>query len=240
MNGFIHSIESMGLVDGPGIRTVVFLSGCKLRCRFCHNPDTWAAGQGEETSPEQLLQKLRRFQTYYRASGGGVTFSGGEPLMQPGFLNETLRLCKEAGIHTCLDTAGVSDADEGTLAGILANTSLVLFDVKDYRPDGYQALTGQPIGASEGFIALAERMGVPIWVRQVVVPGLNDSDGYMQGLQEYVGKIRGVQRVELLPYHLLGVHKYAAMGIPYSLEGVPAMDAARCQAMQEKYFPAST
>ena len=240
MNGYVHSIETMGLVDGPGIRTVVFLAGCKLRCRFCHNPDTWAEGQGQLFTPESLLKRLQRFRTYYRASGGGVTFSGGEPLMQPEFLAETLRLCKEAGIHTCLDTAGVSDADEGTLRGILENTSLVLFDVKDYDPARYRELTGQPIDCSERFIGLVQQMGVHIWVRQVVRPGVNDTESYLEGLKAYAGRMQGVERVELLPYHILGAHKYEAMGIPYPLAGMPPMDPEKCRALQEKYFPAST
>ena len=226
----------MGLVDGPGIRTVVFMAGCKLRCRFCHNPDTWAPGEGSVFTPEKLLGRLMRFRTYYEASGGGVTFSGGEPLMQPEFLLETLHLCREAGIHTCLDTAGVSETGEEMLRRILEETCLVLFDVKDFEPVGYQALTGQPMDKADRFIQLVQQIGVPIWVRHVVVPGLNDSEQHLQGLKAYVDSLQGVERVELLPYHLLGVHKYAAMGIPYSLDGTPAMDPDRCRQLQEKYF----
>ena len=126
MTGFLHSIESMGTVDGPGIRTVVFLQGCALRCQYCHNPDTWHAQGGQQITPEALVKKLRRFQPYYVRSGGGVTFSGGEPLLQPDFLAECLRLCRAEGIHTCIDTAGVGLGDYDA---ILQNTDLVLYDV---------------------------------------------------------------------------------------------------------------
>ena len=161
--------------------------------------------------------------------------------MQPEFLAETLRLCKEAGIHTCLDTRrGFGGGTSGTLRGILENTSLVLFDVKDYDPARYRELTGQPIDCSERFIGLVQQMGVPVWVRQVVRPGVNDTESYLEGLRAYAGRMQGVERVELLPYHILGAHKYEAMGIPYPLAGMPPMDPEKCRALQEKYFPAST
>ncbi len=236
MNGYIHSIESMGLVDGPGIRTAVFLSGCRLRCRYCHNPDTWKEGAGEVFSPEELIQKLKRFSTYYRASGGGVTFTGGEPLLQPEFLTETLSLCNQAGIHTCIDTAGFGTGDEAQYREILSHTGLVLYDVKHYRPEEYRALTGQPIEETLRFLRIVQEMGVPIWVRHVVVPGLTDSEEHLRGLRQYAGTIKGVQKVELLPYHRLGVHKYEHLGIPYSLEDVPVMDVERCAELQEKFF----
>lgn len=233
MTGYLHSIESMGTVDGPGIRTVVFLRGCALRCRYCHNPDTWKTGGGQQIIPEALVQKLRRYVPYYTRSGGGVTFSGGEPLLQPEFLSECLRLCKAEGIHTCIDTAG---AGLGDYDGVLQNTDLVLYDVKHEAPDAYRALTGQPIDRTHAFVEAVRKAGTPMWVRHVVVPGVTDGEAHMQALTGYIRTLPNVQRVELLPYHLLGVNKYAALGLPYPLEGVPAMDRARCEQYQDTYF----
>ena len=232
MTGYLHSMESMGTVDGPGIRTVVFLQGCALHCSYCHNPDTWGKG-GTPTEPEALVQRLSRYRTYYSRTGGGVTFSGGEPLLQPEFLAEALRLCKQAGIHTCVDTAGVGlgDYDE-----ILKYTDLVLYDVKHEDPHAYIALTGQPIDRTHAFVEAVRAHAVPMWVRHVVVPGLTDTQDHLRRLSAYIATLPRVERVELLPYHLLGVNKYAALGLPYPLEGVPQMDQTRCEMYQNKYF----
>lgn len=218
--GYIHSIESMGLVDGPGIRTVVFLQGCGIRCCYCHNPDTWTHDGGEATSPEALVKKLCRFKSYFDASGGGVTFSGGEPLQQPEFLAEALRLCKEAGLHTCIDTAGVGLGDYDA---ILANTDLVLYDVKHFTPEGYQQITGTTMARTLAFLDAVQKADVPLWVRHVVVPGLTDGDDHICALADYIKGIRNVQKVELLGYHLLGREKYRVSNLPYALEGVPAL-----------------
>lgn len=219
----------MGLVDGPGIRAVVFMQGCRLRCRYCHNPDTWAQVGGETMTPEALVARLRRFQPYFAPSGGGVTFSGGEPLMQPEFLLQALRLCHEAGIHTCLDTAGVG---EGDYEAILRHTDLVLYDVKHHTPQGYEAITGRPMDETLRFVEAVRRAGAPMWVRHVLVPGLTDGEEHLRGLARYVQTLPRVQRVELLGYHLLGASKYKTMGIPYPLEGVPALSEARRAACQ--------
>ena len=218
--GYIHSIESMGLVDGPGIRTVVFLQGCGIRCCYCHNPDTWIHDGGEATSPEALVKKLCRFKSYFDASGGGVTFSGGEPLQQPEFLAEALRLCKEAGLHTCIDTAGVGLGDYDA---ILANTDLLLYDVKHFTPEGYQQITGTTMERTLAFLDAVQKADVPLWVRHVVVPGLTDGDDHICALADYINGIRNVQKVELLGYHLLGREKYRVSNLPYALEGVPAL-----------------
>ena len=220
--GLIHSVESMGLGDGPGIRTVFFLQGCALRCRYCHNPDTWERNSGAAAwyTPGEVLRRLERFRPYYGCTGG-VTFSGGEPLLQPEFLGETMRLCRQAGIHTCLDTAGVGLGDYGA---ILANTDLVLLDVKHYTPEGYRAVTGADMGEYRRFLAAVQAAEIPLWVRHVVVPGLTDGEAHLAGLEDYLKTLRHVQRVELLPYHTLGVHKYAALGIPYPLEGVAPLE----------------
>ena len=222
--GIIHSLESMGLVDGPGIRTVVFLQGCALRCQYCHNPDTWRRENpaAERMTPGELLQRLERFRPY-SGETGGVTFSGGEPLLQPEFLLESLKLCRQAGIHTCLDTAGHGFGDYGE---ILKYTDLVLLDVKHETPQGYRQVTGGDMGPYLRFVEAVRQAGVPLWVRHVVVPGLTDGEAHLERLEEYLRTLPRVERVELLPYHTLGVHKYAALGLPYPLEGVSSMEEA--------------
>ena len=229
MEAYVHSIESMGLVDGPGIRVVVFLQGCALRCRYCHNPDSWALHEGVRYTAKALVEKLSRFPTYFAASGGGVTFSGGEPLLQGEFLADCLRLCKERGIHTCLDTAGVG---AGNYDEILKYTDLVLFDVKHYEPEAYHALCGADMAESLRFIEAVRRAGVPMWLRHVLVPNLTDSKEHLEGLAAYMARLPNVEKIELLPYHRLGEAKYEVMGMEYSLSGTADMDkqvAENCQ-----------
>jgi pyruvate formate lyase activating enzyme len=233
--GKIHSVETMGMVDGPGIRVVIFLQGCALRCLFCHNPDTWETNSpsAEEVSPKDLVKKIVRYKPYF-ANDGGVTFSGGEPLLQPEFLLETLRRCREAGIHTCLDTAGCG---KGSYEEILQYTDLILYDVKQITEENYRKMTGRGWEETKRFLQAVQKAGTPVWVRQVVVPGLTDGEAYMEALQTFIRTyVPNVQKVELLPYHLLGVHKYEVMGLPYRLKGVPAMDTKKTRMWQEKYF----
>lgn len=215
-------------MDGPGIRTVIFLQGCRLRCQYCHNPDTWQTCGGMKETPQEIVKRLERFRPYY-GKDGGVTFSGGEPLLQREFLVEILALCRACGIHTCLDTAGFG---AGGYDEILENTDLVLFDVKHYTPEGYRAVTGQSQDESLRFLNTAQRMNVPLWIRHVVVPGLTDGEEHLAGLREYLKTLKNVRRVELLPYHALGVPKYHIMGIPYPLEGVPPLDGDKLAAWQ--------
>ena len=230
--GKIHSMESMGLVDGPGIRTVIFLQGCSLRCRFCHNPDTWDFDGGETIEPQELVQKIARFRPYFK-DNGGVTFSGGEPLMQPEFLSETLRLCKKEGIHTCIDTAGCGT---GNYDEILKYTDLVLLDIKQVEEEAYRHMTGRSMDHFNQFLQALKDHGTSIWIRQVVIPGMTDSRDYMEQLKRYVDNIPNVEKVELLPYHLLGANKYEVMGIPYPLCGVPAMDKDETANLQKEFF----
>ncbi|MBW6411235.1 pyruvate formate-lyase-activating protein [Clostridium weizhouense] len=221
VKGKIHSIETMGLVDGPGIRVVVFLQGCSLRCKYCHNPDTWEYNGGVEYTSEELVKKIERYKTYFQSSNGGVTFSGGEPLRQPEFLLETLKLCKKKGIHTCLDTSGFG---LGNYDEILKYTDLVLFDIKHYDRAGYKNVTLMEIDKSLDFLESVQKSKTKIWIRHVVVPGLTDGEDHIEKLKEYISNIDGVEKIELLPYHLLGKNKYDVLKLKYPLEGVPAMD----------------
>ena len=231
IKGKIHSVESMGLVDGPGIRVVVFMQGCTLRCLYCHNPDTWNLDGNKDAldfTPEELVNKISRFRSYFEKSGGGVTFSGGDPLKQPEFLKETLKLCKEAGIHTTLDTSGVGFGD---YEEILKYTDLVLYDVKHLTREGYKDMTGIEIDETQKFLEVCKKMGTKMWIRQVVVPGKTDSEEYIRELGKFIKTLDNVEKVELLPYHLLGVNKYETLGIKYRLEGLEAMDKEACKAL---------
>jgi pyruvate formate-lyase 1-activating enzyme len=218
--GRIHSFESMGLVDGPGIRSIVFLQGCALRCAYCHNPDTWVFGGGTEMTPQEIVNKVSRFKTYFK-DNGGVTFSGGDPLMQPDFLIETLKLCKEAGIHTAIDTAGYG---KGKYEEILKYTDLVLLDIKHVDDAGYKSLAEAPKKGFDQFLEAVQKAGTKIWIRHVVVPGITDSEEHIKKLAQIIKGIKNVEKIELLPYHTLGIQKYEKLGLDYKLEGVDSMD----------------
>ncbi|WP_035289588.1 pyruvate formate-lyase-activating protein [Clostridium sp. KNHs214] len=231
IKGKLHSMESMGLVDGPGIRSVVFLQGCTLRCAYCHNPDTWCLSGGKETTSGQIVDKLERFKTYYDKSGGGVTFSGGDPLLQPDFLIETLKLCKEKGIHTAIDTAGhgLGNYDE-----ILKYTDLVLLDIKHVDNEGYLKLTGQSQDKFKEFLKALNDSNSKVWIRHVVVPGITNSKEHILKLGDFIKEnVKNVEKIELLPYHTLGIQKYKKLGIKYALEDVDAMDKDICNKFQD-------
>lgn len=223
MVGHIDSIETLGLVDGPGIRVVVFLQGCPLRCLFCHNPETWCMNDKFLITPDELIRHIYKYRNYF-GTDGGVTFSGGEPLFQHDFLLECLKLCKKMGIHTCLDTSGSCYGYED----ILKYVDLVIWDVKALDDDLYYKITGQNIDASLNFLNYCQNNNVKMWIRQVIVPGINDNIDYIKRLKEFISPLKNVEKVELLPYHLLGVSKYKKLGISYKLDGVPAMDKNRC------------
>lgn len=229
MIGKINSIETMGLVDGPGVRFVVFMQGCPLRCRFCHNPETWNVnGKSDSYTPEELIKKILNYKPYFKHNGG-VTFSGGEPLMQKEFLLECLKLCKKENIHTCIDTAGtIPDCKE-----ILKYTDLVMFDIKGTNKDNYKDMTGANIDTSLEFLKLCEEMNKKIWIRAVIVPGINDTKEYINELISFVKPLKNIEKIELLPYHTLGVHKYEDLGLNYSLKGVTDMDKNTCKKLEE-------
>ncbi|MBW9173716.1 pyruvate formate-lyase-activating protein [Clostridium estertheticum] len=230
VKGKIHSIETMGLVDGPGIRVVVFFQGCKLRCAYCHNPDTWQLSGGTEMTPEAIIEKIVRFKPYFNRSGGGVTFSGGDPLLQSEFLLECLKLCKQNGIHTALDTAGFGD---GNYDEILKYTDLVLLDIKQTTGKGYVALTGKDTTDVNIFLESLRKSKSRVWVRHVVVPGITDSEEHITKLAKIINEeVPNLDKVELLSYHVLGVSKYEELSIPYKLKGVDAMDKDKTKKLQ--------
>ena len=233
--GRILSLESMGLADGPGIRFVVFFSGCALRCLFCHNPDAFVK-TGEVMTSEALIKRMLRFRPYFERSGGGVTFSGGEPLLQGEFLLECLSLCKENGIHTVLDTAGVGTNDRALYRAILEKTDLVLYDVKETSPERYKALCGQSDDASHIFEECLIASKTPFTVRHVVVPHRNDTEEAMHALARYVKcYLGGAQKeIELLPYHRMGAHKYAALGMKEPLGDTSELSMSVLQQLQQK------
>lgn len=219
--GRIHSIETMGLVDGPGIRVVIFFAGCRLRCAFCHNPDTWSLDSGKEVSEIDLVEKVKRYKNYFDKSGGGVTCSGGEPLMQPEFLIAFLKMCKENGIRTAVDTAGFG---RGMYGEILKYTDLVLLDVKHIDADGYRKLTGGDMKEFYKFLDEVNKSDAEVWIRHVMVPGITDNYESMDKLINIIKKVKRVTKFEVLPYHTLGVKKYNELGIEYRLKDVKPMD----------------
>ena len=226
----IDSIESFGLVDGPGIRVVVFFNGCKLRCKYCHNPEMWTKKE-DNYSPQELVDKIKRYKTYFKDKGG-VTFSGGEPLLHSKFIIETAKLLKQEGIHIALDTAGVGLGD---YEEVLKYIDLILLDIKHTTRSGYKNITGLDIDETEKFIEEINKQNKPVWIRQVVVPGIMDNYEYMDSLIEYLKKIKNVERVDFLPFHRLGREKYLAMNIPYPYENKNEMDKEECNKLY-KYF----
>ena len=225
MIGRIHSIETFGTVDGPGVRFVAFMQGCPLRCLFCHNPDTWlpeAACQYELT-PRQLLDETLRYRSFIAT--GGVTLSGGEPLMQAAFVSEYFALCQAEGIHTALDTSGIVCSPAAF--AVLDHTDLVLLDIKTMDAGLYPRLTGRRQDNNLRFLDELQRRGIATWVRHVVVPGLTDSDEWLHALGRHVARYDVVEKIEVLPYHTLGAPKYARLGMEYALEGVPPLSAER-------------
>ncbi len=221
----------MGLVDGPGIRAVIFFQGCKLRCAYCHNPDTWNLKDGKEVTTDEIINKIIRFKPYFQRSGGGVTFSGGDPLVQPRFLLELLKKCKDNGIHTAIDTAGYGN---GEYDEILKYTDLVLLDIKHVNSDGYASLTGRDTKDLNIFLAALKKSNTQVWVRHVVVPGYTDTLEYMDKISDIIiNEVPNVSKIELLPYHVLGVNKYESLGIPYRLDRIEPMNKVRCIELQD-------
>ncbi|MQA32749.1 pyruvate formate-lyase-activating protein [Modestobacter roseus] len=213
--GRVHSWELVTGVDGPGTRLTVFLSGCLLRCQYCQNPDTWHEHDGMPTTLDELVAKLRRYAPALRAAHGGVTLSGGEPLVQPAFTANVFRAARELGLHTALDTSGFLGAH--ATDALLDDTDLVLLDVKSGLPDTYRLVTGQEVAPTLAFGRRLADRGTAMWIRFVLVPGLTDAPENIDAVADAVAAWSTVQRVEVLPFHQLGRDKWTRLGIPYPL-----------------------
>lgn len=225
LKGRVHSTESFGSVDGPGIRFIVFLKGCTMRCRYCHNPDTWDNQGGELRTADDLLQQALRFRTYWGREGG-ITVSGGEALLQMDFLTEFFAKAKAQGVHTCLDTSAQPFRRTGTFytkwQRLMEVTDLVLLDLKHIDSEAHRQLTGW---GNENILDCARWLsdeGKPVWVRHVLVPGLTDDDALLHRLRAFIRTLQNVQKVEVLPYHALGVYKWEQLGLPYTLADTTA------------------
>lgn len=233
MKSSINSIESCGTVDGPGIRCVVFLNQCLLRCKYCHNPEMWNM-QGYNYTEQELVNKIKRFKPYFNKNGG-VTFSGGEPLLQSEFLVKACKLLHQEGIHIALDTAGYSNSD---YKEILENIDLIIYDIKDITQKGYQDLTGGNIFRTWEFLKCANELNKEFWVRLVIVPGIHDNFEYMKNLNKYIKKhinTKNISKIEFLPYHKLGKEKYATLGIKYPYDRKEEIDKGKANKLYE-YF----
>ena len=225
MDGYIHSTESFGTVDGPGVRFVIFLQGCPMRCKYCHNPDTWKMGVGQQRSAQSLIKDYLRNAPYY--AKGGITVTGGEPLMQIDFLLELFGLAKTQQIHTCLDTSGITytpgeSSYNQKLDKLMELTDLVMLDIKHMDPQAHQELTGHDNRNILAFARYLAEKKVPVWIRHVVVPGITDDARQLAQLGAFMAALPNVVSLDVLPYHVMGVSKYRQLGIPYPLEGIEA------------------
>lgn len=232
MIGRIHSTESFGAADGPGVRFIIFLQGCNMRCRFCHNPDTWDCGGGTESDASSLIQKALRYKSYWRDEGG-ITISGGEPLLQIDFLIELLKEAKANGINTVIDTAGKPFTREEPFFSkfneAMKYTDLVMLDIKEFNPGRHKDLTGFD---NDNIIDMAKylsEINKPVWIRHVLVPEHSDFDEDLDSLGEFIGGLSNVEKVEVLPYHTLGKFKWENLGIPYTLEDIAPPEKERVE-----------
>lgn len=219
MKGYIHSFQSMGAVDGPGLRYVVFMQGCPLRCAYCHNPDTWEFKTGEQYEPEAVASKYEKYQSYLK--NGGVTVTGGEPLLQPEFVTELFKILQKKGVHTALDTSGIGNLEKA--GEVLKYTDLVLADIKFLSAEEYQKYCKADFSEVKAFLNLTRKMNIPLWVRRVVVPGINDTKKDVEALTTFIQDYDNVERAELLPFRKLCLEKYESMGIPFPLKDNPEM-----------------
>ncbi len=223
MKGAIHSLESFGSVDGPGLRYLIFLRGCDMRCQYCHNPDTWTKESDMHMEPDELLDKAERFRSYWK-NGGGITVSGGEALLQIDFLLELFKKAHERDINTCLDTSAQPFTREqpffGKFEELMKYTDLILLDIKHIDPEEHKKLTGH---TNENILDCARYLSehdIPVWIRHVLVPGITDNDEYLQKTADFIKTLKNVKKIEVLPYHTLGEYKWKELGIPYKLTGV--------------------
>lgn len=231
--GSVHSWELVTAVDGPGTRMTTFLSGCPLRCLYCHNPDTMEMRRGTPVTADEILGRLRRYAPVLKATKGGLTVSGGEPLMQPAFVARLLRGAKELGLHTAIDTSGFLGAhcsDE-----MLADVDLVLLDIKSGIPETYRKVTGRELAPTLEFGRRVAESGTEIWVRFVLVPGLTDDEANVEAVARAAASLSTVSRVEVLPFHQMGQDKWASLGLDYELDGVPAPTPEQVERVREQF-----
>ena len=230
MEGYVHSIESFGAVDGPGMRYIIFLAGCPFRCAFCHNPDTWDMMKGKLMSSQELIDDALTCRDYWKESGG-ITVSGGEPLNQIDFLLDLFTLAKKEKINTCIDTSGANFTKEGVwfekFQKLMELTDLLLVDIKHIDEDEHVKLTGRSGKNVIEMFRYLDEIKKPIWIRHVLVPTISDKDEYLILTRDFIRTLHNVDRVDVLPYHTLGVGKYKELGIPYRLEGVESPSAER-------------
>ena len=228
ITGNINSFETMGLVDGPGVRFVVFMQGCPLRCAYCHNPEMWNAKEAKiQMTPEELLKKVLRYKVYFK-NDGGVTVSGGEPLLQAKFVEGFFKLCKQNNIHTCLDTSGFGENYET----LLDYCDLVILDVKELDANKYEKLVGKKIEKFKKFLQICQEKGKKMWLRQVIVPNYNDTKESVLKLKEFAKDLTNIEKIELLPYHDMAKNKYKKLGLEYRLKDVPPMDKKKCKDLE--------
>lgn len=223
MVGRVHSIESFGTVDGPGVRLVVFMQGCPMRCQYCHNPDTWKIGGGTEMTVEQIMEQYEKNRSFYKK--GGITVTGGDPLVQIEFVTELFKAARQQGIHTCLDTSGATfqpgnEARMELFDKLIAVTDLVLLDIKHIDPAGHEKLTGRPLAPILDFARYLDAMSVPVWIRHVVVPGITYDQGELYRLGLFLATLGNINALDVLPYHDMGKPKYEKLGIDYVLKNV--------------------
>ena len=230
--GKVHSIESFALADGPGARCAVFLKGCRMRCQYCHNPDTWSMEGGKDWTVEDLVKKVLRFRPYWK-NGGGITVSGGEALLQMEFVTEFFRALKKEDVHTALDTSGnpfqTDPAYLDQFGQLMEVTDLFILDIKEMDEEKHKKLTGQ---SNQNILDLARYLsdhGKHMWIRHVLVPGVTDGEKELHDLRDFIDSLATVDRVEILPYHTMGKYKYENLGMKYRLEGVPELSAERQQ-----------
>lgn len=226
MKGYIHSSETFGTVDGPGIRYVLFMQGCPMRCLYCHNPDTWRIGGGKEIDAETVISEYNKNKMFYR--GGGITVTGGEPLLQIDFLTELFKLAKREGIHTCIDTSGItysaaSAQYRAKLDELMDHTDLVMLDVKHINSEKHKALTSFGNERVIEFARYLAERRIPLWVRHVVVEGYTDDPEDLRALGRFIGGLDNLRALDVLPYHAMGEAKYRELGIDYPLSGMPAL-----------------
>ena len=237
MIGHIHSTESFGAADGPGVRFIVFMQGCHMRCRYCHNPDTWKMGGGDEVTADEILKRALRFKPYW-GKDGGITISGGEPLLQIDFVIELFKKAKDLGINTCIDTAGNPFTKEepffSKFEELMKYTDLLLLDLKEINPTRHKDLTGFDNSNIIEMAKYLSEINKPVWIRHVLVPEHSDFDEDLDALGDFIDTLSNVDRVEILPYHTLGKFKWENLGIPYTLESISPPSAERIENAKQR------